>query len=59
MAIIEFDRIYSELLCEDAPITDESNDMIDPWDGVKPHAEGGFMRKYCSAKGVEVTYGTI
>lgn len=32
MAIIEFDKIYGELLCEDTPITDELDDAIDPWD---------------------------
>ena len=46
MAVIEFDKLFSELVCDDAPITKDT-EITDPWDGEKPHAENGFVVKYC------------
>lgn len=55
--IIEFDKLYAELVCENVPkrqlklIEDmySGNNIsnIDPWDGEKPYAEDGFVVKYC------------
>lgn len=50
MGIIEFNKIYSELVCENAPITDEHDKTVDPWEGVKPHVKGGFYEEYCQDK---------
>lgn len=46
MAVIEFDKLFSELVCNDTPITKDI-EITDPWDGEKPHAENGFVAKYC------------
>lgn len=55
--IIEFEKMYADLVCEDVPRTqlhspehDEphEDDVVDPWDGTKPHAADGFVAKYCS-----------
>lgn len=43
--IIDFDRLYPELVCDDAPVTNDYRD--DPWDREKPHAEDGLRAKYC------------
>ncbi len=47
MAIIQFDKIYMDLICDDVPKVNPKKTLIDPWDGEKPHAEGGFVEKYC------------
>ena len=47
MAKIDIDKIYSELVCEDVPIRADDDSIVDPWDGVKPHAEDRFYAKYC------------
>ena len=46
MAVIEFDKLFSELVCNDAPITKDT-EITDPWDGEKPYAKNGFVIKYC------------
>lgn len=45
--IIEFDKIYKDLVCENVPLTTENGSLIDPWDGEKPHAKDGFAERYC------------
>ena len=47
MSIIEFDKNYKDLICDDAPKAEPKKTPIDPWDGEKPHAENGFVEKYC------------
>lgn len=57
--IIEFDKVYKELICEEVPMKklrsiedrggyiNKNEKMCDPWDGEKPHAKDGFVEKYC------------
>ncbi len=57
--IVEFDKLYAGLICEDVPrrqlesIEDrggyvrESDYSVDPWDGEKPYAKDGFVMNYC------------
>ena len=47
MAVIQFDKIYKDLMCDDAPKAEPKKIPVDPWDGEKPHAENGFVEKYC------------
>lgn len=47
MGIIEFDKIYKNLICNDIPKAEPKKTPIDPWDGEKPHAKNGFVEKYC------------
>lgn len=47
MNIIQFDKIYSELICENVPTKSSRTKTVDPWDGEKPHAKDGFVEKYC------------
>ena len=28
----------------------EDTSIFDPWDGEKPHADGGFVEKYCMSR---------
>lgn len=48
--IIEFDKIFQELVCDDVPMSPEDTSICDPWDGKKPHADGGFVEKYCISR---------
>jgi len=48
--IIEFDKIYKDIVCENVPLTTENGSLVDPWDGEKPHAKGGFVERYCSSE---------
>lgn len=57
--IVEFDKLYAGLICEDVPrrrlksmedrggYRRDSEYSIDPWDGEKPYAKDGFVVKYC------------
>lgn len=48
--IIEFDKIFQELICDNVPMSPEDTSIFDPWDGEKPHANGGFVEKYCISR---------
>ena len=57
--IVEFDRIYADLVCEDVPRVPlrspddrgggdaRADHVTDPWDGEKPYARDGFVATYC------------
>lgn len=60
--IIEYDKMYVDLVCEDVPRVqlrspeardrhsqeaDGQDSPVDPWDGEKPYAEDGFVARYC------------
>ena len=47
MKIIEFDKIYKNLICNDISKAEPKKTPIDPWDGEKPHAKDGFVEKCC------------
>lgn len=56
--VVVYDELYSGLVCEDVPRVqlrsafgeDDvifADNGVDPWDGVKPYAEDGFVVRYC------------
>ena len=44
--IINYDEQFNDLICDDVPMH-ESDYSPDPWDGVKPHSDDGFVKNYC------------
>lgn len=51
--IIEFDKMYAELICDDVPMKEyEYGSNKDHWDGEKSYSDDGFIVNYCMDKTV-------